>query len=111
MDHRKHYRSNFKAKVAIRALRKDLTEEQVAEEYNISLENVRKWRETLEIGAEHLFHDASSKSRHHHQLGRFWRHRKKYYKKTLIIILRFSVAAFIVYYAINEAMRTPPPPV
>jgi len=108
-DHKKHYRSSFKAQVAIKALRKDLTDEEVAEEHNVSLENVRKWRETLETGAEHLFHSESSRRHHRHQLRRYWNAGKKARKKILFTSLQLIIAALIVYYAIAEAMKSPSP--
>lgn len=64
----RRYTSEFKAKIAIEALKADKTLAEIASEYEISVKNIQNWKKTFLENSEMVFKKAQTEKQHKEEL-------------------------------------------
>lgn len=97
---KKHYRSKFKADVALKVLAHPLEIDLIAKHHGITIEEASRWRDELQEGAVKLFKDDRTK-----KSSRAYRdQRQKIIRRAIMAGVTVTLVTMIVKFAVNMAM-------
>lgn len=97
---KKRHRSKFKAEIALKALSHPLEIDVIAQDHDITIDEVIRWRDQLQEGAVSLFKDDGAV-----RLSRASKEkRKKWIRRGVLTMVTLGLVYMIVRFAVNMAM-------